>query len=77
MKISINFFTLFIFFICVCLVVSGSLWQAQYTYDPHHWGLMFGNAKDVYEGKLPYKEVFIQYGILTTLIHSCIFYFGH
>jgi hypothetical protein len=31
---------------------------------------MFSNAKDLYEGKSPYKEIFIQYGILTTIIHA-------
>ena len=29
-------------------------------------------AIDIIDGKLPYKEIFIQYGILSTLIHAFI-----
>ena len=43
-----------------------------YIYDGHHHGLMFSNALDLINGKLPYKEIFIQYGLLTTVIHSSI-----
>jgi hypothetical protein len=31
---------------------------------------MLSNSKDLYDGKLPYKEIFIQYGYLTTLVHA-------
>jgi len=41
--------------------------QAVYTYSPHHWGLMFSNVVDLDNGFLPYKDIFIQYGLLTTL----------
>ncbi len=47
-----------------------SVLQAQYIYDGHHWGLMASNAKDLIEGKTPYREIFIQYGIFTTIVHS-------
>ena len=43
-----------------------------YAYDGHHHGLIYSNAKDLIEGRAPYKEIFIQYGLLTTLIHSSI-----
>ncbi len=33
---------------------------------------MYSNAIDLISGKQPYKEIFIQYGFLTTLIHSLI-----
>ena len=33
---------------------------------------MYSNSIDLINGKLPYKEIFIQYGILTTLIHALI-----
>ena len=59
--------------ICVlifALVVYGSIWQGYYNIDPHHWGLMLSNAKDLYDGKLPYQYIFIQYGFLTTAIHA-------
>ena len=46
-----------------------SIWQAQYIYDGHHWGLMASNAKDLLDGKTPYKDIFIQYGLFTTIVH--------
>ena len=55
-------------------VIFYTLWQSQYRLDPHHWGLMFGNARDLTLGALPYKEIFIQYGILTTIIHAVGYY---
>lgn len=62
----------FCFFISVAIYFS-TIWQGSYNLDPHHWGLMLSNAKDLYEGKLPYKEIFIQYGFLTTIIQSIAF----
>jgi hypothetical protein len=55
------------------VVLFSTFWQSQYNYDPHHWGLIFSNAKDLANGNLPYRDIFIQYGFLTTFIHS-IFY---
>ena len=43
-----------------------------YVQDGHHHGLIYSNATDLIKGKLPYKEIFIQYGLLTTLIHSSV-----
>ena len=53
-----------------------SVWQSQYVYDGHHWGLMASNANDLLRGKLPYREIFIQYGIFTTIIHSIFMKIG-
>lgn len=61
----INYLIIFIFFIY-------SIYIIRYHYDGHHLGLLFSNALDIIKGKDPYKEVFIQYGFLTTLIHSLI-----
>ena len=57
-------------------VVLFSVWQGVYDIDPHHWGLMLSNAKDLYEGLTPYKDIFIQYGILTTILQSIAFGVG-
>lgn len=54
-------------------VVVFSVWQGTYNLDPHHWGLMLSNAKDLSLGKMPYKDIFIQYGFLTTLIHAAAY----
>ncbi len=70
MKISIKnnykiiVFAISIFSFCI------SIWQSTYVYDAHHWGLMASNAFDLLNNKVPYKEIFIQYGIFTTLMHS-------
>lgn len=47
-----------------------SLYLFQFIYDGHHHGLMFSNAVDLLNSKKPYAEIFIQYGFLTTFIHS-------
>ena len=31
---------------------------------------MASNAKDLLDGKTPYKDIFIQYGLFTTIVHS-------
>ena len=50
----------------------GGIWQGQYINDGYHWGFIFSNAGDFLDGKLPYKEIFIQYGLFSTLIHALI-----
>lgn len=52
------------------LSIAGSIWQGQYIIDHVHWGLMLGNAKDFVAGMVPYKDIYILYGFLTTLLHS-------
>ena len=54
-----------------------SVWQSKYVYDAHHWGLVASNAYDFLNDKIPYKEIFIQYGILTTLLHSIFMKLGN
>ena len=48
----------------------GGVWQGQFTDDGYHWGFIFSNALDIINGKIPFKEIFIEYGIFSTLIHS-------
>ena len=61
----LNYLLIFSFFLF-------SIYVIRYQYDGHHIGLIYSNALDLINGKLPYKEIFIQYGFLTTLIHSII-----
>lgn len=61
----INYLVVFLF--CVYAIFIN-----RYHYDGHHIGLIYSNSLDLINGKLPYKEIFIQYGILTTLINSLI-----
>tara|TARA_B100001057_G_scaffold239402_1_gene239651 strand:+ start:3718 stop:5187 length:1470 start_codon:yes stop_codon:yes gene_type:complete len=53
------------------------VWQSIYIYDAHHWGLMAANASDFLNNKIPYKEIFIQYGLFTTIIHSIFMKIGN
>jgi len=57
-------------------VVFGSYWLNLYSNDPQHFGNMLSNAKDLANGHLPYKYIFVLYGILTTLIQSIAFKVG-
>ena len=61
----INLLTVLIFFTYSIIII-------RYQYDGHHIGLIYSNSIDLLNGKLPYKEIFIQYGILTTIINSII-----
>lgn len=62
----INATIIFILFILIFL----SVYQGAYRIDPHHWGLMLSSAKDLVEGKLPYKDIYNIYGMMTTLVHA-------
>jgi len=60
-----------IYVILLCLISIGlSIVESKVNLDAHHWGLMYSNASDLNKGLIPYKEIFIQYGLLTTLIQG-------
>jgi hypothetical protein len=57
--------------IVFCFISIGlSVIESRLNTDAHHWGLMYVNGADLNEGLIPYREIFIQYGYLTTLIQS-------
>ena len=56
--------------ICCITSIGFSIIESRVNTDAHHWGLMYANAADLNRGLIPYKEIFIQYGFLTTLIQS-------
>lgn len=58
------------------LVITFSVVQGAYDLDPHHWGLITSNAVDIARGRVPYKEIFIQYGFLSALIPYLFFEIG-
>ena len=66
MKISLDFKVAIIFFLISFL---GSIFQSFYTYDPHHW-VILQSSIDLLSGQTPYKDFFIHYGIIHTLINS-------
>lgn len=57
-------------FAIACFVVILSVVRGLYHVDPLHFGLMLSNAHDLFLGKRPYQEIFIQYGLLTTTLHA-------
>ena len=70
-KIYSNNFFLFFFFLFFFLTSTYLCYeQGIYNNDPLHWGFMLKNAIDLKNGLIPFKDIFIQYGILTTIIHS-------
>ena len=68
-----DLFLYFLIFLFCIYSISISNYQGVHVYDGFHWGLVASSAYDFLNGKIPYKESFIHYGLLTTIIHS-IFY---
>ena len=67
-----KFLYLIIFLFSIYSILISN-YQAIHVYDGFHWGFVSSSAQDFLNNKIPYKESFIHYGILTTIIHS-IFY---
>lgn len=65
-----------LFVICVCLVsLVFSVIESRVNTDAHHWGLMYANATQLKQGLIPFKDIFIQYGFLTTWIQAFAMHF--
>ena len=62
----------FVSLIIPLISLIGGIWAGQYIDDGYHWGFIFSNALELLNGKKPFEEIFIQYGLGTTLIHSLI-----
>ncbi|MBD2176630.1 glycosyltransferase family 39 protein [Pseudanabaena sp. FACHB-1998] len=62
--------------ICVCLVsLVFSIIESRVNIDAHHWGFMYANATQLNQGLIPFKDIFIQYGFLTTWIQAFAMHF--
>ena len=64
---------LLLFFVPIISFIGG-IWHGQFINDGYHWGFIFSNALDLLDGKKPFEEIFIQYGLGTTLIHSFVLF---
>ena len=64
------------FFICFLFCIY-AFQVSRNIYDGHHFGLIYSNAIDLLNGKEPYKEIFIQYGIITPLINSIVLFLSN
>ena len=60
----------FLVLTCALSALGLSVLESFQNVDCHHWGLMYAGAHDFFQGKVPYKELFIPYGILTTAIQA-------
>jgi hypothetical protein len=65
-----NYLYLSIFLIFTFFCYSSYLYL--HIYDGHHHGFIYSNAIDLVNGRIPYKEIFIQYGLLGTFLNSVI-----
>lgn len=55
--------------LCVVSVVFSWI-ESAINSDSHHWGFMYVPALDLTKGLVPYKEILIAYGYLTTWIQA-------
>ena len=67
-----KFNSTYYFFLLPIISFIYCIYYSIYFYDGYHFGFVFSNAIELNNGKLPYKEIFIEYGYLTTFIHSLI-----
>ena len=68
MNFSLNFKIAILFFLITFL---GSIVQSIYTYDSFHW-VISQSSIDLFSSRTPYKDFFIHYGFLFTLVNAII-----
>ncbi|HRY29556.1 MAG TPA: glycosyltransferase family 39 protein [Elusimicrobiota bacterium] len=57
--------------VILALVSFGMSWvETLVNQDSHHWGFMYSQALDLNRGLVPYKDVLIAYGVLTSRIQG-------
>ena len=71
-RVKKNKIYLIILLIIPLVSFTNSIIQAMYAYDGFHWGLILFSAEGMSKGLIPYKDLFIHYGILTTKVNSII-----
>jgi len=60
----------FVVLTCALSALGLSVLESFQNNDGHHWGLMYAGAHDLLNGKVPYKDFVVPYGILTTVIQA-------
>ena len=62
----------------IFLYFFNSILLTRNIYDPHHVNLVFTEASNFLDGKPLYKDIFVKYGVLSTIINSIgLFLFGN
>jgi hypothetical protein len=69
-KIRVSNLPTLLVLLCCLASIGLSAMESRLNTDAHHWGLMYANAADLHSGLIPYRQIFIQYGVLTTLLQS-------
>tara|TARA_B100001175_G_scaffold317425_1_gene334290 strand:- start:1595 stop:3145 length:1551 start_codon:yes stop_codon:yes gene_type:complete len=65
-------------FLIIIFFFNKSINVFSHVYDGGHHGSIFLNGLEILNGKVPYKEIFLQYGYLNALINSIsIHLFNH
>ena len=62
-------------YILVVVSITAGIWNSQYINDGYHWGFIYSNSIDLLNGKKIYSEIFLEYGLLQTLINFIIIKF--
>ena len=70
----LKFSLLILFFFLLVYFFYKSINTLSFIYDSGHHGSIFLNGLEILKGKLPYKEIFLQYGYLNALINSFFIY---
>ena len=69
----------FIFrFAYIVLLILGFLYSVNfytYIYDGYHHGLIYSYSKDLTNGQMPYKNIWLTYGIIQPIINSFFLFF--
>jgi len=50
-------------FLCSIVVITLGVIHSIHGTDPHHWGFILANALDLAQGKVLFKETYVQYGL--------------
>ncbi len=63
-----------LFYLSIIPIFSfiNSITQGLYAYDGFHWGLVLFSADGMSKNIIPYKDLFIHYGFLTTKLNSFV-----
>ena len=67
--VKINYHTISVFIIIILSFLI-SIFKSIHNIDPLHFSFLFFDANKLIQGLIPFKDIQIVYGILTTLIHS-------
>ena len=66
-----SIYKLYLYLIILISITIG-IFNSQFVNDGYHWGFIYANSMDILYGKKIYKEIFLEYGLLQSLINYLI-----